>query len=822
MLDGFRVLDLSDERGQLCGMMLADLGADVVCIEPPGGSSARRLAPFASDSPNNPDAPSEVESSLFWWSYARNKRSAVLDLQAEGDRERLRTLARHADILIESAAPGAMADLGLGHADLSALNPGLITVSITPFGQDGPKAHWPASDLTVLAAGGPLWLTGDAGRPPTRVCVPQAFHHAACEAATAALIALHERRRSGRGQHVDVSAQQAVTIATQSNIVAARVNPGNRGFSRSGGGSTTGTTVLRFVYPAADGYVSITHVFGSAVGPVTRRMMECICADGFCDDATRDKDWISYGGMLSSGEEPNEEWERVKLCVEAWTSSKTKAALLKLAMERNLLIAPIQTTRDCLESEQLDSRDYFDEWERPDGKGSVKAPGAWVKLSRTPLRTARRAPRLGEHTNEVLAEFDSLPMRPPSIENSVEDFDIAEREVKIFDFTWAVAGPSTTRILADYGATVVRIESGNRMDVARTLRPTVAGATTENAALFHSCNIGKRMITLDITRPESRDVLLDLVRWSDVVCESFAPGKMKKLGLDYASLCEIKPDVITLSSSLMGQTGPLAQFAGYGNLGAALGGFFELGGWPDSAPSGPYGAYTDYMAPRFNVSAVLAALAHHRRTGEGQQIDMAQIESGLHFLAPAMLALTTRGEVLTRAGNTDAILAPHGCYPVEGEDSWIAIAVDGEEQWRALCGLLAANAWTTDARFVSASARRAHADALDEQIADRTRGRKGEELEAALIASGIPAHRVLDSPGLCEDEQLCFRGHFIERKTGELQTVVEGSRSRLSRTPARVGESIPTLGADTQWVLTELLGYDDERIAQLAIAGALE
>jgi len=813
MLDGIQVLDLSDERGQLCGMMLADLGADVVCIEPPGGSMARQLAPLASDA-------SDIEGSLFWWSYARNKRSAVLDLETEEDREKLRALALRADVLIESAAPGALAELGLGHTDLAARNPGLVTVSITPFGQDGPKAHWPASDLTVLAAGGPLWLSGDPDRPPTRVCVPQAFHHAACEAATAALVALHERNRSGRGQHVDVSAQQAVTIATQSDIVAARVNPGNRGFSRNGGGAKTGSTVLRFVYPAADGFVSITHVFGSSVGPVTRRMMECVCADGFCDEATRDKDWVAYGALLASGEEPNEEWERIKRCVEAWTTSKTKAELLELALERNLLIAPAQTPQDCLQSAQLASRDYFDEWERPDGRGRVRAPGPWVKLSRTPLRTARRAPRLGEHTDEVLAELASRP--PAAHPTRAEDRDLPLRDVKILDFMWAVAGPATTRMLVDYGATVVRVESGKRMDVARTLRPTIANAETENAALFHNCNIGKRMIALDISQPESRDVLLDLVRYADIVCESFAPGKMEKLGLDYASLCEVKPDLIMLSTSLMGQTGPLARFAGYGNLGAAIGGFCELGGWPDRPPAGPYGAYTDYMAPRFNASALLAALAHRQRTGEGQQIDMAQIESGLHFLAPALLAFGTRGEILTRAGNADAIDAPHGCYPVEGEDRWIAIAVDGDAPWQALCEVLDVSEWTRDPRFADAAARRVHADVLDDRLAERTRTRKGEDLEAALIARGIPAHRVLDSPGLCEDPQLCFRGHFVERTSGELRTVVEGPRSRLSRTPARVGDAIPTFGADTQWVLSELLGYDDARIAQLAIAGILE
>lgn len=816
MLDNIRVLDLSDERGQLCGMMLADLGADVVCIEPPGGSTARHLGPFATGDA----AEHDLESSLFWWAYARNKRSAVLDLQTESDREKLRNLAARADILIESGSPGTMAGWGLGHTDLSSINPRLITVSITPFGQDGPKARWPATDLTVLAAGGPLWLTGDADRPPTRVCFDQAFHHAACEAATAALVALHERHRSGQGQHVDVSAQQALTIATQSNILAPLVDPGNPGFSRSGVGTKTGTTQLRWVYPAADGYVSITHVFGSSVGPTTGRMMERVWADGFCDEATRDKDWVAYGSLLDSGAEPNEEWERIKLCVEAWTKSKTKRELLALAMERNLLIAPIQTPKDCLESEQLASRDYYDEWDRPDGKGRVKAPGAWVKLSRTPLRTARRAPRLGEHTDEVLAELDSRPEQTQGTSSQSNDLPLLG--VKILDFTWAVAGPSTTRILADYGATVVRVESGQRIDVARTLRPTVPGASTENGVLFHNCNIGKRMISLDITRPESRDVLLDLVRWADVVCESFAPGKMKKLGLDYASLREIKPDIITLSSSLMGQSGPLAQFAGYGNLGAALGGFNEMGGWPDRPPVGPYGAYTDYMAPRFNASAVLAALAHHRRTGEGQQIDMAQIESGLHFLAPALLALAANGELHTRSGNADATYAPHGCYPVEGNDRWIAIAVDSERSWRAFCDVLNTDEWATDPRFSDATARHTHAEILDEQIAERTRLRKGEELEAALIDLGVPAHCVLDSPSLCEDQQLRFRDHFLERTSGELRTFVEGSRSRLSRTPAQVGDTIPMFGTDTQWVLAELLGYDDQRITQLAIAGALE
>jgi crotonobetainyl-CoA:carnitine CoA-transferase CaiB-like acyl-CoA transferase len=685
MLDGIRVLDLTDERGQLCGMMLADLGADVVCIEPPGGADARRLGPFAGGAtPGASQEVSDAEKSLFWWAYARNKRSAVVDLETADGRAQFLDLADRADVVIESAAPGYMASLGLSRETLSQRNPALVTVSITPFGQDGPKANWPASDLTVLAAGGPLWLTGDQDRPPTHVRVSQGFHHAACEAAAAAMIALHERVRSGLGQHVDVSAQQAVTLATQSDAVAVRLGiPGDTGASRSGGGGVVGPITFRFVYPAADGFVAITHMFGSAMGLATGRMMECVYEDGFCDQAMRDRDWVEYGGRLTGGMEPAEEWEKVKAAVASWSGSHTKAELLALSMERKLLIAPVSTTQDALESPQLEARAYFDEWERPDGRGFVRAPGAWAKFSRSGMRTARRAPRLGEHTDEVLAEVASRP-RVPSPPKA-ESHGLPLEGVKILDFMWALAGPFTTRLLADYGATVVRIESSKRFDPARTLRPFVPNAEPDGSALFHAANIGKRMITLDIANPESRDVVLDLVKWADVVCESFAPGTFKRMGFGYEALQEKKSDLIMLSTSLMGQTGPLSQFAGYGNLGAAVGGFHELTGWADRPPAGPFSAYTDYVAPRFSACAVLAALEHRRRTGEGQHIDLSQAEVGLQFLAPAVLAMSAHGELISRAGNAHELYAPHGCYPVEGDDRWIAIAVEEGESWQALC-----------------------------------------------------------------------------------------------------------------------------------------
>lgn len=300
MLSPYRVLDLTDERGLICGQMLADLGADVIAVEPPGGNSARRIGPFYQDEPH-------LDRSLYWWAYSRNKRSVTLDIESDEGRKKLRRLVETAHFFIESDDPGSLADRGLGYEDLATINPALVYVSISPFGQDGPKAGYAVTDLIVEAAGGNLGLQGDDDRPPVRVSVPQAFLHAGAEAAGAALVAHHERERSGRGQHVDVSAQQAVNQASFSMSLATRLGSGL--VTRSAGGLKVGPIVLRWTYTAKDGHVAITLLFGSAIGPMTRRLMEYVYEEGFCDEATRDKDWVAYSQLLARGEEPLEELE---------------------------------------------------------------------------------------------------------------------------------------------------------------------------------------------------------------------------------------------------------------------------------------------------------------------------------------------------------------------------------------------------------------------------------------------------------------------------------------------------------------------------------
>jgi crotonobetainyl-CoA:carnitine CoA-transferase CaiB-like acyl-CoA transferase len=392
MLSPYRVLDLTTERGLLCGQILGDLGADVIKVEPPGGSPARQLAPFYQDNagPNR---------SIYWWAYNRNKRSITLNLEAKEGRELLYRLAARSHFLIESENPGYLASRRLGYSDLAALNRELIYVSITPFGQDGPKAGYADSDLIILAAGGPLLLGGDEDRPPLRVSVPQAYLHASADAATAALVAHHERQRSGQGQHVDVSAQQSVTIATQANNLAYRLNADEA--SRMAGGAKLGSLRVPLVWRAKDGYVTLGFLFGRQLGVFSQRLMNYLYELGICDAATRDKDWIGYGGLLVSGQEPMSEYERVVELIAGFAANRTKAELLGAALERGLLIAPITTMNEVIESPQLQSRQYWQVLEHPELGRSFPYPGPFAKFSEAPLAYRRRPPLVGEHNREL-------------------------------------------------------------------------------------------------------------------------------------------------------------------------------------------------------------------------------------------------------------------------------------------------------------------------------------------------------------------------------------------------------------------------------------
>lgn len=396
------------------------------------------------------------------------------------------------------------------------------------------------------------------------------------------------------------------------------------------------------------------------------------------------------------------------------------------------------------------------------------------------------------------------------------------RDLKICDLMWVMAGPASTRILADYGATVVRVESPTRVDAARTVGPFQQNRVApDSSALWNNNNAGKYGISLDLSKPQAREVVFDLVRWADVVTESFSPKAMRAWGLDYEALRKIRPDLIMLSSCLMGQSGPLSRFAGFGNLAASLAGFYNLCGWPDRPPAGPFGAYTDYIAPRFTAAALLAALDHRRRTGQGQYIDQSQAESALHFLSPAILDYSANGRVAGRLGNYDPDHAPHGVYPAAGDDRWVAIACRTDDHWRALCSAIGNPALADDPRFAAFNDRQANRAELDAIISEWSAQLDRHQIERILQERRVPAHAVQDSADCVADPQLKARGHFVELSHPTLgKTTIEGTRFHLSRTPAAVDRAAPTLGQYNSYVMENILGYSEARITELATAGA--
>ncbi|MDH4145897.1 MAG: CoA transferase [Acidimicrobiia bacterium] len=820
MLGSIRVLDCTDERGQLAGFMLAQLGADVVLVEPAGGSSARHLAPFAGDEP-------DPETGLWHWAYNRGKRSVVADHRSAAGRARLAALAERADVLLCNGEP---AELTVDLGELEARNPALVTIVMSAFGLDGPKAGWAASDLTVAAASGSAALIGDRDRAPLRWGSPQAWLHGATDMAVAALVGLHERARSGRGQRADVSAQ--VSAMAGSFCYTLNRAWGVAPMQRSGSGVDFGAYRVRWTYPALDGAVTITMSFGAALAEFTANLFRWVYEEGFCDEATRDSDWKALGEQLFAGDVPASEADRFCDVVAAFTATRTKAYLVAEATRRRVLLAPIATLAEVMADAHLADRRFWDVLACPAGGPPRRLPGRFVVAGGAALAALGPPPRLGEHDLAVDELWPSRPLGALAAEVGAGELGrggvgAGERGragaldgLKVLDLAWSVAGPSVGRLLADFGATVVRVEHRRRPDVARTSAPyhPASGAfPTEGTILFADVNAGKLGIELDLATDEGRRVCVDLARWADVAVESFSAGALARMGLGYDVLAAVNPALVLLSSCLPGQTGSLTM-PGLGNLTTAHFGFTITTGWPDRVPSGPFGAYTDIVSPRFGLAAILAALEHRRRTGLGQHLDLSQAESSLHLQAVPLLDAEINGRAMAARGNRDDRMAPHGVYRAAGEDGWVAIACRHDADWAALASTLD----RPELAGLRVDERRARHDELDALVGEWTRSRGAAEAESALQSRGIPSHQVQGSAECLADPQLAYRRHYREVDHPLLGPVtVQGPRFELSRTPGDTAVPGPLLGEHRDRVLIEVLGYDPATVAELAASGAL-
>ncbi len=396
--------------------------------------------------------------------------------------------------------------------------------------------------------------------------------------------------------------------------------------------------------------------------------------------------------------------------------------------------------------------------------------------------------------------------------------------VKVAEFAVFAAGPMVGKHLGEHGATVVRVESRSRPDGFRVHYPpykdNIPGLERAGSfALFNDCKLG---ITLNLKRPQGLEMARRLVAWADVLIENFVPGVMARNGLSYEAAREINPTIVYLSSCNMGQTGPKAGQRGFGSQLTSQSGFTYLTGEPDGEPMLLFGPYIDFVAVGFGLVAVLAALDHRRRTGQGQYIDLSQYEAGLQFIAPALLDYEVNNRVMTRMGNRSPHAAPHGAYRCRGEDRWCVIAVGTEDEWRALCRASDHPEWAAEARFASLAGRKAHEDELDALVGAWTRQRTPHEVMTALQAAGVPAGIVSRLSDLFVDPQLAHRRIWRELPHPALERFhYEAPPFTLSETPAELRRS-PLLGEHNDKVYREVMGLTTGEIDALIAAGVIE
>jgi crotonobetainyl-CoA:carnitine CoA-transferase CaiB-like acyl-CoA transferase len=779
-LDGLHVLDLSEGIAGAYGTkLLADLGADVVKVERPGGDPLRRWSARAAL--GAVPAPSE-DSALFRYLHT-SKRSVV----AEGDD--LLALAATADVVVQGQAGGVAFDT------LQAEHPAAVLVSISPFGREGPRASWPATEHTLQGWSGSISSHGTMDRPPLAVGGRFGEWVAGTFAAVGALTAWGRARATGEGEHVDVSVFEGMvlTLATYPNLLHTGY-PGTFG-------ATFRWVMLPGVEPAADGWVGITTV-------TVQQWLDLLTMMGR-DDVRADKElWTMVGRGLRTDD--------TNALVHSWTRQHTVDEIVELGAKARVPVAPVGNGDTLPRMAHLRARDLF--VEHPGG-GFVQ-PRPPLRLTASPGPPLTPAPDLGQHTEEVRAEAVSR-RRAAAPSSGTGPAGTSERPLaglKVLDFTAFWAGPFATAYLASMGADVVKVESVQRPDMLRFSSPLPPDTPVawEKSGIFHANNLGKRSVTLDLTRPVGQDLARRLVAGADVVVENFTPRVMERFGLDYDALRAIRPDVVMLRMPAYGLDGPWRDRTGFAQTMEQLTGMAWVTGYPDGPPLIP-GGLCDPLAGAHAVVALLAALEHRRRTGEGQLVEVAMVDVAANVTAEQVVERSAYGHLLEKDGNRGPVAAPQGVYRCAGDDRWVAVAVATDDQWRGLGTALGDPVWAADVALATAAGRRAAHDRIDQHLAEWCAPRSPEDAAATLLAHGVPAAPVVPAFRIDQDEQLLARGFYQELTHDEVGTHrYPGWPVRFSRGPHEWWPApAPRLGQHNDEVLGERLGLTADELAAL-------
>ncbi|MCF3939646.1 CaiB/BaiF CoA transferase family protein [Gordonia tangerina] len=784
-LRGVRVLDLTEGLGESAGRYLADLGAEVIRIEPSVGSRSRAAEPVI----DGVSVPFALRNA--------NKLSITLVLDNEAGRSRLRELAQRSDILIESQRPGLLADHGLGAEDLRSLVPGLVWVSVSGFGQTGPYRDWVATEPVLYAMSGVLSRSGAPGVEPLLPPAGLVEESVGAHIAWAALLAYHRKVVSGYGDTVDLSAFEAIVhgfdpgFGTQGSAAAGRSEDYPRGRPDAAN--------FYPVFACKDGHVRICLLAKRQ----WRAMFEWLGSP----EAFADPRFDTIPARFAAA-------DTLHPLIAELFARHTQDELVAEGARRGVPVGGVHTLTEVLATEHFDASGSLIDTEIAPGM-HARVPSGYISIGgeRAGIRT--RAPQLGEHD-----DIDIAPRGRPVV-GSGDRSAAPLAGLRVLDLGVIVFGAELSRQFADYGADVIKIENADFPD---GLRQSKRGSALAASVAWGHRN--KRSLGIDLRSPEGADLFRRLVADADVVLANFKPGTLASMGFSYESLAKINPRIVVSESSSFGSTGPWRTRLGYGPLVRASCGVSALWRYPDDAELLCDGqtVYPDHIAAHVAAIAVLAALIDRRHTGRGTNLEVAQADTALVQLGVQLVTEGLRPGTVTAPGNSDPYAAPSGVFPCAGDDEWCVVTVRDDDEWKALCGIIDRPDLADDGRLATRGQRLEHRAEVDAAVAAWLSARDPQDAAATLQSVGVPAGAMLRLPQLLTDPQLTHRGAFTTIGHDLLFADLPASArvavfDDIADPPAR---QAPLAGQHTREIVADLLGLGDNEIDDLVRSGVLQ
>ena len=783
-LDGIRVIDLADEKGELTGRMLADFGADVVRVEPPNGSRSRRMPPF------------DGEDSLYFAHRNYNKRGVTLDLEQHDDRERLESLCARADVLIESFKPGYLASIGLDPGELMDRYPHLIVLSATDFGQTGPYKDWEATCQTVDAIAGFVFKAGTPDKAPLIPPGAMAYDTSAVVATFGALAAIYQRNKTGFGQWLDVSAYEAAAATSDwslSNHSMARAKLSDQPELRNGSGP------VYAIYPCKTGYVRMVILSPRQWHSLREWLGE--------PDFLQDPKYDSFIGRF-------EIMDALRFMIEEHFGTMTHEFVAAEGQRRGIVITPVLTPDEVLQNEHFQSRNTFVDVEFAPGKQGPVASGFYeIDGERQGYR--HRAPTLGEHNGELQSLWpDARPA--PSGERPAPSLPFAG--LRVLDFGIGAVGVECGRLFAEYGADVIKIESWTYPDFMRVVMSTTMSAS------FASSSRSKRGFGVNIKKEQGVEILRELVKTADVICENGSTGAIDGMGVGWDTTHEINPRLVMASSQLLGAHGAWKDWKGYGPSTQPIGGMVHLWNYEGQAePAGGGAIYPDHLAGRLLATSGVAGLLLREKNGTGNHTAVAQAEAVCNMIGDLLLKTGLEPGGVQPIGNRNLRGAPWGMYPCAGTEQWVAITCRDDEDWGKLKGVLGNPEWAQDSALDTAAGRFSATDLLDEKLGEWTAAKSRKDAVAELQMFGVPAAPMYTGSDQVGDAHLAARDYINWIDQQDLGwMIMEGAGFHASGMGKERIFQAPKLGENTRQICREELGMDDAEIDKLVEAGVLE